>query len=895
LVDGLRDLRSILADTYFYEFHVLAAIAKAMEKGFLKKTIHPELKGLATQTFSRQDAEDHLPHFRNAVKFGVDELAARERLAVVYEKLGKVDDAVIQYNFIGDALYRMQKAAKAIKAYQMAVQLKPGEILITEKITRIYREAASQELGKGNVEHAVQLLEGALRIRPDDREMFVQTMQLLIQEKRLDQLADLCHNITARAKETRTPEVAIHAWRDVSRELPRNTLFRKKLINLYLDFNLPAEAGSEMEILAKQYIERGQDDKARELLDKMRRMGTAGNETKILRRQMAGKNKRKNPRRGHAVRRFAAVLTLFVLVYQGWGHFAWTDLSNKIAVANSLPRGQDDAKDLAPGPRELHSARLMKACDTYCQSFPLTVYHLEARRLATTLREEFEGVHAQRAERKRAILDEARLLAQEGKVEATLALLQPLLNLQEKDAFLTKAQELRDQINTHSQSAVELYEKGRALEKKEDWRGAYHAYHQLSREFPRSALVDGLKLPILMESVPSGAEIHQTHPLHGQVLGTTPQVISLRPEESISIEVRLPGYDPLAVEIDEGAGQPSAVLLSRQHAWELPLEGAARMRPTLANDMLFVGTNSGTLYGLKMATGLEAWRVSGADRTTSLVAPIVVTAEGLFILWNDGRLQCRMPFPTMSLKGSGPELEPQVLGDWFMESLATSHAYSIESESLVVVGTRSGQLRAYDEKKPTPAWVMTLENPPETISSIERDLLVTTQGGNVLRIGINSHAVSWKHEFGPTPVLDAFYNGKTVTVATSKNEIAFLDAANGSTLDTVRLPAAARIYTNSTERRIFVVNAHGRVSLLASESAEILKTVKLPVQIEQLEPVAGALGIVHQNGRGLLLVDAETLEPIWATTTRHAILSVAADANWVAVTMNNGGLRVYPR
>jgi len=897
LIDGLRDLRSILTDTYFYEFYVLSAVAKALEKGFLKKTIHPELKGLATKNFSRKDAEKHLPHFRNAVKFGVDELAARERLAVVYEQLGKIDDAVIQYNFIGDALYRMHKAAKAIKAYQRAVQLKPGEILITEKITRIYREAASEELGNGNAAHAIQLLEGALRIRPDDREIFGQTMQLLIREKQLDQLTNLCDKITERAKERRTPEVAIHAWSEVTRELPRNTVFRKKLINLYLDFNLPGDASSEMEMLAKQYIERGQNDKALELLDKLRRMGTGGGETKLLRQRMEGKSKdkRKKPKPRRALRKFALVFTVFFVAYQGWGYFAWTDMRRNIAVADALPRGQGDPNELAPGPRELYNARLMKACEEYCQKFPLTVFHVEASRLETALRKEFEAVHARRTERKRAILDKARLLAKEGKAEATLALLQPLLHLQEKDAFLREAQELRARVSQHGQSAVELYEKGKALEKKEDWGGACRAYRQLRSDFPHSELVGGLQLPIWVESIPNGAEIRKTHPQQGSVLGTTPHVIAMRPDESIVIELRLQGYDPLAVTIDESAREPAAFLLSRQHSWEIPLDGVARVKPTLADEMIFLGTSSGTLYGLKAATGQEAWRASGTDATTSLVAPMMLISEGLFTLWNDGRLQCRSPFPAMSLKGSGPEPEPRVLADWFMESLATSHAHLMESESLVVVGTRSGQLRAYQAKKSSPAWVMTLENPPEKISDIEGGLLVTTQRGNVLRIDTNSHVVSWNHEFSPARVLDAFYNGKTVTVATTKNEIAFLDAADGSALDTVRLPAAARIYTDSAERRILVVNARGRVSLLSSESAEVLKTVNLPVKIEQLTPVTSALGIVHQDGRGLLLVDSETLEPIWATRTRHSILSVAADASWVAVTTDNGGLRVYPR
>ena len=894
LIDGLRDLRSVLADTDFYEFHVLTTVARALEQGFLKKTIHPELKGLATKSFSPRDAKKHLTSFINAVKFGVDELAARERLAVVYEKLGKVDNAVIQHNFIGDAFYRMHKTAKAIKAYQRAVRLKPDETLITEKVLRIYREAASEELENGNIEHAVQLLEGALMIRPDDREVFGQTMELLIREKQLDQLASLCAKITARAKETQTPEVAIHAWSEVTRKLPRSTLFRKKLINLYVDLNLQQDASSEMELLAGQYVEQGNSTKALELLDKLRRMGTAGNQSRILRRRVASKN-RKNPKRRRALRTFALAFTVFFLSYQGWSYLAWTDLRRNVAIAHTLPRGHGNPTQLSPGQKELHSARLIKACREYCQKFPLTVFHLEASRLENSLREEFEVVNARRAERKRALLDRAHLLAREGKAEATIALLRPLLSLEEKDSFLIEAQKIRARVIQHDRSAVELYEAGQALEKKEDWRGAYRAYRQLRLDFPHSRLVGELKLPIVIESVPLGAEIRQAHPQPVRVLGTTPHVIAMEPDESIAIEVSLDGYDPLAVTIEESAGEPPTFLLSRQQSWELSLDSVARVKPTLAGKMLFLGTSSGTLYGLQAATGQRTWRTSSVDETTSLVAPMVLTPEGLFTLWNDGKLQYRSPLPALQIKGAAPEPQPKILADWFMESLATSHTHLMASKSMVVVGTRSGQLRAYQEKRPSPAWVVTLESPPENISDIERDLLVTTQRGDVMRIDTSSHVVSWKHEFSPALISGALYNGKTVTVATTKNELVFLDPADGSALKTARLPAAAKIYTDSAARKIFVVNAPGMISLLSCESAEVLKTVQLPVKVEQLKPVTSALGVVHQEGKGLLLIDPETLRPIWATTTHHSILTVAADANWVAVTTDNGELRVYPR
>ena len=54
---------------------------------------------------------------------------------------------------------------------------------------------------------------------------------------------------------------------------------RKKLINLYLDFDMNEEAVAEMEGCIEQYLSRGQVAKAEELVEKMRRSGVPSSHT----------------------------------------------------------------------------------------------------------------------------------------------------------------------------------------------------------------------------------------------------------------------------------------------------------------------------------------------------------------------------------------------------------------------------------------------------------------------------------------------------------------------------------------------------------------------------------------------------------------------------------------
>ncbi|MBI4601511.1 MAG: hypothetical protein HY721_06060, partial [Planctomycetes bacterium] len=473
LVDGLRDLGSIIDASCLHEIPAISQVARALETGAAKKTIHPELKGLSTHTCTREEAERYLPHLKNAVKYGVDELAGRERLAVVYEKLGCVDEAVIQYNFVGDALYRAGKASKAIKAYQRALALKPTEVLVAHKITGIYSKAAEEEIAAGNTAQAVAFLQGALKLRPEDPDVFARLLQLLVREQKLQDLAGVCDFVAAHARRTGNPEAAIQAYRGVLQELPRSAAFRKKLINLYLDFGLNAEATQEMQALASDYVERGQAGKAQELVEKMRKVGTGGREARQLERRVTASLAQ--DRRRAPPRLFLAFAACF-LAYQVWSYGIWTDLRRGAATAQA---SGEPALGLAPAAEEASCLEAARRCEAFIAGFPFSLFRPEAERLLALQRERGGGLAARREERARRILLEARAQACEGRREAAATLLEPLLALPAGCASRAEAEALIEEVRRHELSAEQLLAAGRRLVE-EGWpKEAYRAYRRL--------------------------------------------------------------------------------------------------------------------------------------------------------------------------------------------------------------------------------------------------------------------------------------------------------------------------------------------------------------------------------------------------------------------------------
>ena len=62
----------------------------------------------------------------------------------------------------------------------------------TDNITKIYREAAEDELANRNTAQAIHLLEEALKMRPGDQEILGSLLKLLVGQKKLKEISRLC-------------------------------------------------------------------------------------------------------------------------------------------------------------------------------------------------------------------------------------------------------------------------------------------------------------------------------------------------------------------------------------------------------------------------------------------------------------------------------------------------------------------------------------------------------------------------------------------------------------------------------------------------------------------------------------------------------------------------------
>ncbi len=892
LIDGMRDLQSILRDTYFYESHVEDALLRALEDGLIKKTIHPELRGISTHTLKRSDAERCLPWFKNAVKYGVDELAARERLAVVYEKLERVDEAVIQYNYIGDSLYRMRKAAKAMKAYQKALQLKPDEILVTEKITRIYSQAASEEILNGNTAQAIQFLLGALRIRPTDRDIFTQALPLLVKERRLEELSEVCDLISAQARKTRSAEVALEACKDILKELPGNAAFRKKLINIYLDFGRTTEASAELQTLARQYLERGQTAKAQELIEKVRRLGVSGAEVRQIERLFSAAQ---GGARQFKLRRVLLLCALALASYQAWTYRSWSRIEQASRTADAMEGPLSTIH--SPGARtsEERYVRIARQCEEFSASHPLSIWRPLADRLQARLESSARRLAEERSQQKLAVLNEARKAAAEGKREETLRILQPVLGLTHGEEVMVEAQEILRRLGSDDPSAEDLLTEGRRLESSGEPEAAYKTYHRLVEMYPQSVHVPQLLLPVVVESVPAGAEVSQIlAPGEVKVLGKTPHAIHLPHSGAMELQIILPGHDSRTVELQGADGPLKRYFLDRKREWSVPNSNRTEPWPILVADTVLVGMESGGLAAIRASTGKLDWRFSPESHGT-LVARPEWTEEGILTLWNTGHLLFLPPPRTLKGFDGAQTTAQEAATEVFLGSLAASPLHAPVRSPFVLVGTHAGNLQAYSRRARALAWSLNFESPPKKVTDLEEDLLLMLHNGGVARVRVNPPSIVWKRQIGSAGAHDILHTGKAVLVLAEDGDLIFLKSENGETAYVRHLPTGSKAVISHEDRTLFTLSPDGKLAVCASETAEEVSTEAVEKGAASLQTIVGGVVVTTADLRRFFVYRSDPLAPVWSARTSKPITAIVGSSDWILVSTGDGELSAYRR
>lgn len=885
LIDGFRDVQRSVRDSYLFEFRLICQIVDLMKRGFLKKTIHPELRGVSTNRLTPQEAEHHLPHFRNAVKYGVSEIAARERLAVVYEKLQKVDDAVIQYNFIGDALYRMKKPAKATKAYQRALTLKPGDNLLTDKIIGIYTRAAEEEIEKGNADTGIRFLQASLRLRPDVKATLDRLIQVLIAEKKLKELGDLLDVLRAQVTSAADPEETVGVFELVVESLPDQTSFRKRLINIYFDLDRKEAAKRHMEVLAEAYAANGNERKADELREKADRLqsGTTAR-TRAPRASTEASPKRRIPLKSPvSLTRIVAGLVLAFLVYQGYGMVVWHEIKSRNLQAYALGPKPVASESVTAG--DNHD--FAEECRDFAARFPWNVFLAEANGLRVQAEERARDLESRKHRRQleAKLADARRILTREGDRELALKQIDELVDTVSDEVLVEKVQQLKAEIENYKEpTAEDLLESALSFENTEEWARAYAEYRKLTALYPEAGAAQNLMLPILLETHPSGAEVSLVDAPVAKTIGKTPLVVRVPPGGRELYGLHLDGYEAETAEIleptaEEGPAEHPTWILKRKPSWSDSLPGSFVVPPTIEKGWILGATDRAPLLAIHTAQGQTGqWKTPPG--LAQLRSPPIRAQEGFYTAWRDKKVRL---FKVRTQESGEVDLE--LSGELSLDSPATTNLCVLAERDWIVIGTLNKQLKFL----PRTADARTqrslhLEGVPSALCKVSpgelgqpgEDLFVGSEEGQVSRYATSggpawsAYETVWSKPLTSNPVLELLPFGSRLLVLTKDPaEVISVDPTDGSSR---RIAFAARplqVVTLPKAKTIVAFLKDGTISRLGPEDESPTtvrrqdvswpagwRALRLVSLGEQLAVICGTSR--RRTSEGMLVLDVST-------------------------------------
>jgi outer membrane protein assembly factor BamB len=249
-----------------------------------------------------------------------------------------------------------------------------------------------------------------------------------------------------------------------------------------------------------------------------------------------------------------------------------------------------------------------------------------------------------------------------------------------------------------------------------------------------------------------------------------------------------PAIDPgsgLAV-FTEGSGpRDSAVVAvdvtTRTRRWRFALQDLSRGGPTLADELVFVGTRDGWLYALDAKGGTLTWRkrLEGSANVAPAVSGGAVYAVGENGVNGHVRL-----YALASATG-------KIMWSSSLKGVAIGVSSPTVADGKVFLGFGDAQVRAFDVKTGEQLWAAPVRNAFSFRSALAYsagEVYAIDLGGGVYRLDARTGDVRWDFQF---PSFASWSSplvlGQSVYVGTDDGTVAGIDATSGHLVWKTRL------------------------------------------------------------------------------------------------------------
>jgi outer membrane protein assembly factor BamB/tetratricopeptide (TPR) repeat protein len=882
LIDGFRTLEAIIDLSQPFRFQVECRLVQLLHDGFIKKTVLPEIQSFNPNIVNQEEMLRYLPIFRSAIKFAADELKARENYAAFAERVGKNDEAVEQYHFLGDAYSQMGRRSIALKAFQKALALLRNSPVIADKLVRLYRQSAEEALAQGSVGEAVSLYKKALDCMPGHQEVFAALLEIYVRENRLNEVVEMCDCLINSPQHQADSAFAIATLEGLSAKLRDQPLFHKKLINLYLDNGRKREAADVMELLARYYLETGHAPQAQELIDKVLRLDPNRKELRKLAR-VAGKGEkqvkpRRRPRR-KMLPRFSLAAVALVLGYQAWALVAYLHLSQhrELIAEASMPPPPEMREAIAESSTETRLRELAIEAGAYKGRYPLSVFRFQAVELRRQFEEAAVQMERMRNHLKKKLLEEGRAQILLGNEARAMAKLNPLLALDPEDTWRRQAEEEIRRFKLSETDAQEIRKQVDEATAAKDFVRAHELIARLISQAPSSKALRGLLYPIELRVVPSRLQ---------ERLKDVPASVKLSPTGSKQIKAQVDGFEPLEVTIRPGLGPLQFLAFHQTPAWVRSMGPCSSHPIEILDDRILYLDAHGDIHALDARSGQPVW----SHPTPSLItpsAPMLLDPPHLLVAYNDGRIR------KFRIDGDGKEA-----GRLAVDGFVQTSLIALKSRGVVAFGTSRGNIVLWSQKASGEAETVGLPEPLIHLVARGDDALIAHgSSGTLYCLELDARGLAWKRPVGKkllqAPAVVGPAGSERVVLINADSDVTAIDARSGEAR-WVRPapPSSSTVAVLGRSSRVLIIEGLERVVEIDAATGNEIGVRRVAGDLssfERLVDLSRGLGSFSPEG-AFVILDPASLEPLWVYRVAGKRQQAAAHNDLYTVLVDQDGV-----
>ncbi len=597
-IDGRSTVEQIVSNSALSKFEVCKIIAALVETGYITKLDLKETIRIADGLHREGNKEGAIKIYIEALSDQPRDAQLRLKLAELFETEGMKNEAATEYAKAGQTYLDSGASDDGLALYRKAIELAPKNFAVRQKLFSYYVSAQKFDLAAR---------EGLFVAKTYWRMNRLEDAQAT-----LDQVLQMS---------------------------PNNVESLQMLTSIHIDMEEPDKALERYETLAKVFELKNEESK---LLECYRKMLVLAPKRGDLRNKLNSLlSKQKKAKKGTGNRKLAYVLVILVVVIGAAAAYfvireidarsQWSELKKKIdaALAEVPPDTIDEAaeerlQELADRAEAFRSKNSLSFLVMADNAIDAAIQNLHKRR------EEIEGKRTQQYQTKvegnDRLYHNARLKEQEGYIEDALNLYQKVDRKLLPKPIATDIETKIRYWKQYLSESKRLYKEIQDLIKEKKWEQAYLKTRELIENYGKSKEAAGLKLPLVIESTPGGAEVK----IGGLVVGKTPYVHMREPGHMFDVSVsKKPGYtDPDGQKAHDTDWKVSFTL-AKEPVWEYQAVGMVENAPVADSERVYFTTRDGVAYSLDMKDGKRVWQFvlpAGTIGKNFQVSPLL--AEG---------------------------------------------------------------------------------------------------------------------------------------------------------------------------------------------------------------------------------------------------------------------------